>query len=345
MGGATRLPGWTCPLCGRRTARVDALRHGVAAHPATLPTRMTITDRLRLIPALAREVALTMGAPNPTSRAEPCKRTAQEHPPLPIDVAALDVLACDDGREADSLVPVVRLVECSRRVWEAFTIEQRAGFPQPVGVAFGSECAWLASAWPEAQSVLDPSVIDWIDSETRDVCSQLAAVARLANETRYRCPDCGESLHLGEGGWMVCEAGAHMHPGPDRLVAQWRRRAPMSTNHLAAQLHITTERIRKWHERGKLHPTRQEGRTLFWLPWDVVRCLYPDVVAAIEAGETAPDAVTIAEASAALDIPIPTLHRWRDAGAFERRGRRGNAWLFSLADIRAESARRSRYLT
>ena len=84
---------------------------------------------------------------------------------------------------------------------------------------------------------------------------------------------------------MVCESGAHIHPGPDRLVAQWRRRAPMSTNHLAAELRILPSRIRKWHERGKLVKVREEGRTAFWLPWDAVRCLYPDVVAAIEAGE------------------------------------------------------------
>ena len=286
VGGATRLPGWTCPLCGRRTAREDALRHGVAAHPATLPRRMTVADRLRLIPALAREVALTMGAPNPSARSDQTKRTTRAHPPLPIDTAALDVLADDDGLEVESWVPVSRLVECSRLVWEVLGDGERREHPQPLGVpAFASECAWLAGVWPVAQVCLDLSAIEWIDMETRDVCAQLAAVARLAGEARYRCPDCGESLHLREGGWMVCESGAHMHPGPDRLVAQWRRRAPMSTNHLAAELRILPSRIRKWHERGKLVKVREEGRTAFWLPWDAVRCLYPDVVAAIEAGE------------------------------------------------------------
>lgn len=281
-----RLAEWTCPLCLHRTARVDALLHGVAAHPATLPARMTITDRLRLIPALAREVALTIGAPNPSAQAGQGKRTVRAHPALPIDVAALDVLARDDGREIESLVPVTRLVECSRLIWEALDPGQRRAYPQPLGApTFRAECAWLASVWPEAETILDLAVIDWIDTETRDVCAQLAAVARLARETRYRCPDCGEGLYLGESGWMVCESGAHMHPGPDRLVAQWRRRPPMSTNHLASELRILPGRIRKWHERGKLEQVRVEGKTAFWLPWDVMRCLYPDVVAAIEARE------------------------------------------------------------
>lgn len=281
-----RVTPWTCPICDRRTARVDALQHGVTRHPANLARRMTITDRLWLIPALAREAALTLGAPNPSAQADRTKRIVQAHPPLPIDAATLDALAPDDGREIESWVPISRLVECSRLVWEAFGLDERRQHPQPVGEpAFASECAWLANAWPTAQTVLDLSAIDWIDTETREVCLQLASVSRMSRETRYRCPDCGESLHLGESGWMVCESGTHMHPGPDRLVGQWRRRPPMTTNHLAAELRILPSRIRKWHERGKLVKVREEGRTVFWLPWDAVRCLYPDVVAAIEAGE------------------------------------------------------------
>lgn len=281
-----RVPSWTCPICDHRMARVEALQHGVTHHPASLPRQMSIVDRLRLIPALAREVALTLCAPNPSAQTDRTKRIVRAHPPLPIDVPTLDVLAPDDGREIESLVPISRLVECSRLVWEAFGVDERRQHTQPLGVpAFASECGWLINAWPAAQTMLEPSAIDWIDIETRDVYLQLVSVARMSRETRYRCPDCGESLHLGESGWMVCESGAHMHPGPDRLVRQWRRRAPMTTNHLAAELRILPSRIRKWHERGKLERVREEGRTSFWLPWDVMRCLYPDVVAAIESSD------------------------------------------------------------
>lgn len=283
---ATRLDTWVCPLCGRRTARSDALRHGGVAHPATLPRRMTVPDRLRLIPALAREVMLTVGAPNPDAQADQTRRPTHAHPPLPIDAGALDVLAADDGREEFSRVPITRLAECSRIVWEALDPDLRP--PQPLGEpTFAAECGWLARAWPDAVLVLDLADVDWIDSETRVICSQLAAVARMSREARYECPDCGNPMHLGESGWMVCESGAHMHPGPDRLTSQWRHKPPMTTNHLAAELRILSSRIRKWHERGKIAPIDPDRKPLFWYPWDVVRCLYPDVVAAIESADDA----------------------------------------------------------
>ena len=95
-----RVTPWTCPICDRRTARVDALQHGVTRHPANLARRMTITDRLWLIPALAREAALTLGAPNPSAQADRTKRIVQAHPPLPID--AVLILVGSDNMEVVS---------------------------------------------------------------------------------------------------------------------------------------------------------------------------------------------------------------------------------------------------
>ena len=281
---ATRLQSWTCPLCLRRTARTDALRHGTTTHPATLPARMTTADRLRLIPALAHEVELTIGAPNPSNRADHTRRTAMAHPSLPIDAAALDALAPDDGLEEFSHVPISRLVECSRLIWDAIDEPTRHEHPQPVGdPAFHTECAWLAGVWPDAQAWLDPLDFHWIESETRAICSLLASAARLTREPRYLCPDCSQPMHLGLGDWMVCESGAHTHPGPGRLERDWRRRGPMSTNSVCAALRIPKGTLDTWRDRGKLAPHHREGRTDMWLPWDVIRVRYPDIVAAIDA--------------------------------------------------------------
>lgn len=281
---------WTCPLCGWTITTTDTPAavhaHGTITHPATLPPHTTIGDRLQLIPALAREAALTIGAPNPSGRdrAEH-QHTARAHQPLPIDAGTLDALAPEDGDHPDR--PLTMLVECSRIIWETLTPDQRQAHPQPVGLpTWRGECAWIADVWGDVQAQLDLADYDWIDSALHEITGTLANVARMQRTPRYLCPDCGWPMHLGETGWMLCEAG-HQHPGPERLRDQWRRKPPMSTAHLAAQLHITTERIRKWHERGKLHPTRQEGRTLFWLPWDAVRCLYPAIVDAIESADQA----------------------------------------------------------
>ena len=40
---------------------------------------------------------------------------------------------------------------------------------------------------------------------------------------------------------------------------------------------ISPERVYQWHARRKIKPTREEGRTKFWLPWDVFCLLNPAI--------------------------------------------------------------------
>lgn len=278
---------WHCPLCGWAGNTDQAWHHGRTQHPAGQPRHSTIADMLAAIPALVVEVAATLHHPNPS--AAPARRTRSDTAAPPTSLAGLDLLAPYHRVQDDPEAPLVLLLECSRICWEAVDPDTRAAHPQPIGAdpTLTSEAAWLAGLWPTAQTHIDQADYAWIDDTLTRIVRQLTAAVRMTKPARYLCPDCGWPMHLGETGWMVCETGSHMHPGPERLRDQWRRKPPMSTAHLAAQLHITTERIRKWHERGKLHPTRQEGRTLFWLPWDAVRCLYPAIVDAIESADQA----------------------------------------------------------
>ena len=104
--------------------------------------------------------------------------------------------------------------------------------------------------------------------------------------TRYLCPDCGEPMHLGDGDWMICETGAHAHPGPRRLEREYRRKPPVSTQTVCALARITPDSLWQWHKRGKIQPTNPGSKPLLWLPWDVMTCRYPDIAAAINTRDT-----------------------------------------------------------
>ena len=277
---------WACPLCDWTGDTDQAWHHGRTQHPAETPRHATVADMLAMIPALVAEIAATLHAPNPA--ATPARRPRTATGAVPTSIMGLELLAPYHRVQDDPEASLMLLLECSRICWEAADPDTRANHPQPVGAdpTLATEAAWLAQLWPTAQTHIDQADYAWIDETLTRITRRLAAAVRMTKPARYLCPDCGNSMQLAATGWMLCEAG-HQHPGPERLRDQWRRKPPMSTAHLAAQLHITTERIRKWHERGKLHPTRQEGRTLFWLPWDAVRCLYPAIVDAIESADQA----------------------------------------------------------
>lgn len=289
---ATRLDRWTCPICAWRITTLDvpsaAFVHGTTAHPSTLPARMSTADRLRLIPALANEVAATIGARNPSGYDSDRTITTSAHPRLPIDTAALDALAPDDGNRPWR--PLTLLVECSRIVWESIDADLRRRHPQPVGQpTFAGECAWLLRVWDDAQTVLDLADFDWIESIVREIVSTLANLANMTREARFACPDCGEPMHMGVGDTMVCEAGAHTHPGPSTLTREWRRKAPMPAKRLCEELRIPLQTFYSWttersDRKPKLFRTNPDDRgAALYLPWDVIALRYPDIVQAADA--------------------------------------------------------------
>lgn len=99
------MTAWECPICDWAidaddiTSAVHA--HGTIAHPSVLPSDMSTRDRLALIPALAREVRLTMAHPNRSAWESDRGVRSSRAPKLPINAGALAVLAPEDGDQPD----------------------------------------------------------------------------------------------------------------------------------------------------------------------------------------------------------------------------------------------------
>ena len=281
---------WACPLCDFSTTSDDTtpvvIRHATDQHPSYLPDREqeTTAHLIDAMPALIREAWLTIGAPNPTG-----KMGRAPHVPgsrVPAELWTMDALRADDGREEHSKVLISRLVECSRLIWEAIDHDTRKAHPQPVGSPrWDRELSWLRKVWADAQAWLDPCDTAWIDSEIHTIRATLASIVGLTRKPRNLCPDCRAPMHV-DADWLVCDAG-HQHPGPGRLEQQWRRKAPMRTAELSEALRVPEGTIRSWHSRGKIKPVRTEGKANWWLPWDVVGLMFPDIVAEIEKRDAA----------------------------------------------------------
>lgn len=274
---------WLCPLCPYSHTSEDILpavvKHATSEHPAYLEESATVADMLDQIPALILEARQTLFAPNPDGDEK--VRSGKATHPDKIGRWAAILAALDEALETSLFAS---LAICSRIIWESIDADTKKAHPQPLGTPqWQSEIAWLSRAWPDSQAYLDLADIDWIRAEVRWVWLAIASYAGVRSKPKYLCPTegCREQMHLSEGDWMTCSAG-HQHPGPGRLSREWRRKPPMSTKDLSKALRITPERLWKWKERGKIKPVREEGKTLFWLPWDAIIILYPDVVAEID---------------------------------------------------------------
>lgn len=271
---------FACPLCDWQGPHLAAWQHGRQQHPAELPSRLTTLERLNLIPRLYAEVEATRYTPNPSEST--ARRLRIDSPASPVPLGGIVCLDSFSRVSNDPGAPLSLLVECSRICWDATPDEIHAAHQQPDGEpTLATEAAWLAGLWPDVQAWLDAADIAWIDEQTVDIVRLLAAAARINPPTRFRCPDCGASMHPAAGDWMLCEAG-HWHPGPRRLRDEWRRKPPMPTTDLAEALHIPTSTIRRWHHEKRLIPARREGRQLWWLPWDVIRLRYPSITTEID---------------------------------------------------------------
>lgn len=280
---------WQCPLCDFSTTSDDVtasvIRHATERHPAYLPDRQTVADMLDLIPSLVREAWVTIGAPNPGGEVGRAPHVAGSR--VPAELWVMEALRGDDGREADSKVLISRLVECSRLIWESLDADTRAAHPQALGSPqWATEVAWLSAAWPDAQAWLDPCDASWIEDEVREIQHTLAAICKLGPRPKSLCPDCREPLSLHDDGWMRCPSN-HQHPGPKRLESQWRRKAPMPSAELCDALRIPRGTLRRWHHEGRISPTRIDGQTHYWLPWDAIGLRYPDVVREIDERDAA----------------------------------------------------------
>lgn len=238
----------------------------------------TALDRLRQLPSLVHQVILTLDAPNPGGEPGRATRTTGSRPPGSLH--PLDLLRTTDHRaEEYSTAPLIRLAECSRLVWEAFDAETRAVHPQPGGLSWRTECAWLAESWPDAQAFLDLSDFDWIETEIRTIHSMFRAAAKLPRTVRYACPKCRGTLEPAPGSWLKCADCPHEEPAD--VERKYRRQPPRTISSLAEEFGVAESTIRSWQRRGKLAPARiEKGRPLFF-PWDVLLLARPAVAQAL----------------------------------------------------------------
>ena len=277
---------WRCPICEFSTTSADdvlpaVIRHATTEHPAYLPQRMAVSDLLDWLPKLMREAVATINAPNPDAPVGKGKATKKAGPPVFRESRL--VRAANPGSESSLFAD---LLTCSRLIWEAFDADAKRNHPQPVGdVSWSAELAWFRRAWPDAQAYLEPVDFAWIESEVRHMIAVFAAFAGMRPRPRNLCPDCRAPMHL-DGDWLTCEAG-HQHPGPKRLESEWRRKAPMATKDVCQALRVPEGTLYRWHHERRIEPTKQEGRAMWWLPWDVVRCKHPDIVADIDKRDVA----------------------------------------------------------
>lgn len=300
---ANQLPHqtWWCPLCSHSstTNTFDLLQriihHATTEHPAYLPDGATVLDMLTTLPALLKEVALTIDAPNPDGPEVQIARGAKRDE-LVTDVDSqahrwsktpkrIKTMRALDPDLDTSLF--ASLVLCSRLVWEALDMDARRAHTQPIGTpCWATELRWLRLTWTDAQAYLDPADFDWIADEMRSVWVTVATLAGVRPRPRNLCPDCRAPMHLGDDDWLTCEAG-HQHPGPRRLERQWRRKPPMATAEICEALRVPQGTVWRWHHEGRIKPSRQEGRAMYWLPWDVIALRYPDIVADIDKRDAA----------------------------------------------------------
>lgn len=277
---------WPCPLCAFTTTGEDVLpavvRHATAIHPAYLPERQTVADMLDTLPRLLREAVATIDAPNPDGPQVRAGRHGKGARPESRS-ARLQRLA-NPGSEASLFAD---LVTCSRIIWEALDSDAKSRHPQPVGdLSWAAEIGWLRGVWPESQAYLDAVDFAWIEAEVRHIAGVFASLAGVRRRPRNLCPDCHSPLHLDESDWLTCDAG-HQHPGPKRMEREWRRKAPMPTSDICEALRVPRRTLMWWQAEGRIKPTRTEGKSLLWLPWDVIGLRYPDIVADIDLRDSA----------------------------------------------------------
>lgn len=242
--------------------------------------------RLAQLPALVAELSALGQSRNPDGESTHTRHVPGSRPPL--DVSRLDILPTP-GWEP----PMLRTLadEASRVIWEAIDTDTRAAHPQPRGLTWATECAWLADVWPDACAVCDMAALDMARDAVDQTYRNIADLIGLRPPTQLRCPDCGAGMETVEGGAvLVCRATAwqahpHEYPGPARVEGLWRRQPAAPAPELAGRLGlpVTSARLRQWVRRGRIRPaSKAPGRPSTFFPWDVVRCLWPAIVEAID---------------------------------------------------------------
>lgn len=137
--------------------------------------------------------------------------------------------------------------------------------------ALAATLDWWAPCWWARDEAFIP---------VREARTALRRMLAYTDQPRYLCPKCGETMHLQPGGrHFYCAAGHQVHA---TSIAEMRRRPPMATDRICQEFGIRPERLWTWKNRGKLDPVDPHEKPLRWFPWDVLRCINPDLVESIE---------------------------------------------------------------
>ena len=210
-------------------------------------------------------------------------------PPLRIDVLALTDDRRKPGWEGDD----PRQANLTERygvgplleTWTRVLAEESPDYPELTEQAtVRSEAAVLLEHWPWIAEQ------QWA-TELADDVIRVAGWVKVAlgmrrHDPRYTCPECGNQAYVVAGGFLSCGIEEHDQSIRD-LESQYRRRPPLSTADVCTEFAISPERVYQWHARRKIKPTREEGRTKFWLPWDVFCLLNPAIREALDARDEA----------------------------------------------------------
>lgn len=254
--------------------------------PATDPL-----GRIQQMSALVAELHSLDGTRNPDGESTRSRHVPGSRPPL--DVSRLDILPTR-GWEP----PMLRTLagEASRVIWEAIDPDTRAAHPQPCGLTWTTECAWLAGVWADSRAWLDDYDMAMVDDTISATYAHLTRAVGLKPPRAIACPACGALCEI-DGPVLVCtatrwqpEGQRHEYPGPAAMETKWRYHAPMTAAELASELPVTPGQLSQWQKRGRLHPAVKSARRgdphRYW-PWDVIRLLWPGIVEAIDTRDAA----------------------------------------------------------
>ncbi len=289
---ATRLDRWSCPLCSWSVAstdiNADTAEHGVSEHPASFPARMTTGQQLAWIIAMAAEARQTVNHPNPTDRAMPHKHARIDSAGVPADLASISTLGPGEGLSVAYSAPAATLVRCSRICWDAMDADMRAEHPQTLGAVptIESEAHWLADAWPDALAVLDAADIDWIESDVRSVCSELAQLTRTRRMPTIPCVEVGcqgvvPAVCEDTDGYLWADVCTNNHRVDRHAIARaYRESQPMSLSEISEIVGVPRRTLSDYSKPTTTRPAlfRPTGKTR----WKAELYLLADVRRALE---------------------------------------------------------------
>lgn len=237
--------------------------------------RYDTLGQLRQLPDLAAEVWMTKGHKNPSDR--PLVASRSPFPKCPADLEVIDCLTRDEHDTA----PLYTLTQAVRAVWEDLDAGQRPALTNPP--TWSSETQWLLCTAETWQA--DPWLSEFVADQVWMVWRELARAARIPTPIAIGCPQPGCQGRVVEsaGGWLTCTDCARQYPGSQRIVADFRRRPPMTTAQVSEWLGVTENAIlvRRSHGR-KLRPVNPGCKPLLWSPWDVLSVFRPDLIEALE---------------------------------------------------------------